>query len=110
MMSPYEVIGEQVYGPKKTRHRTPDVLVSGTDGIVAAIECKAKRMSFDASYADDPVASASVGFDEPAKGMFQIWRFLSHARRGLHGDIPVAPSCCGVVCRSEARRGGNTGG
>src|SRR3546814_6339039 len=58
MMSPYEVIGEQVYGPKKTRHRTPDVLVSGTDGIVAAIECKAKRMSFDARYADDPVASA----------------------------------------------------
>lgn len=102
MMSPYEVIGEQVYGPKKTRHRTPDVLVSGTNGIVAAIECKAKRMSFDARYADDPVASASVGFDELAKGIFQIWRFLSHARRGLTGDIKVDPFCRGVIVTADS--------
>src|SRR3546814_14980281 len=46
MMSPYEVIGEQVFGPKKTRHGTPDVLVPGTDGIVAAIESKATRRRF----------------------------------------------------------------
>jgi hypothetical protein len=102
MMSPYVVVGEQVYGPKKARHRTPDVLVSGKDGIVAAIECKAKRMSFDARYADDPVVSASVGFDELAKGMFQIWRFLSHARRGLTGDIAVAPSCRGVIVTADS--------
>ncbi len=102
MMSPYEVIGEQVYGPKKARHRTPDVLISGTDGIVAAIECKAKRMSFDARYADDPIASASVGFDELAKGMFQIWRFFSHARRGLTGDVTVARSCRGVIVTADS--------
>src|SRR3546814_19581063 len=59
-------------------------------------------MSFDARYADDPVASASVGFDELAKGMFQIWRFLSHARRGLTGDITVAPSCCGVIVTADS--------
>ncbi|CAH0496024.1 hypothetical protein [Novosphingobium sp. CECT 9465] len=102
MMSPYEVIGEQVYGPKKARHRTPDVLVSGTDGIVAVIECKSKRMSFDARYADDPVTSASVGFDELAKGMFQIWRFISHARRGLTGDIKVDPFCRGAIVTADS--------
>lgn len=102
MMPPYKVIGEQAYGPKKARHRTPDVLVCGTDGIVAAIECKAKRMSVDARYADDPVASASVGFDELAKGMFQIWRFFSHARRGLTGDMAVTPSCRGVIVTADS--------
>lgn len=102
MMSPYEVIGEQIYGPKKARYRTPDVLISDMDSVVAAIECKAKRMSFDARYADDPIVSASVGFDELSKGMFQIWRFFSHARRGLTGDITVAPSCRGVVVTADS--------
>ena len=37
-------------------------------------------MSFEARFADDPVAEASVGFDELAKGIFQLWRFFSHAR------------------------------
>src|SRR3546814_3302395 len=34
--------------------------------------------------------------------MFQIWRFLSHARRGLTGDITVAPSCCGVIVTADS--------
>lgn len=102
MMSPYLVQGEQTYGPKKTRSRTPDVLVSGDAGVLAAIECKAKRMSFDARYADDPVAVAAMGFDELAKGMFQIWRFFAHARRDLTGEILVAPDCQGVIVTADS--------
>ncbi len=101
MMSPYEVIGEQTYGPKKARYRTPDVLISNAGGVVAAIECKAKRMTFDARFADDPTASSSVGFDELAKGIFQIWRFLSHARRGVTGEIRVEPHCRGVIVTAD---------
>lgn len=59
-MSPYEVVGERVYGPKKARHRTPDIPAGKHGRVVAAVECKAMRMSFDARYADDPVATASV--------------------------------------------------
>jgi hypothetical protein len=102
MMSPYKVIGEQVYGPKKASRRTPDVLISGDAGVVAAVECKAKRMTFDARFADDPVSAATIGFDELAKGMFQIWRFFSHARRGLTGDIRVAPNCRGVIVTADS--------
>lgn len=102
MMSPYDVVGERVYGPKKARHRTPDILAGRHGRIVVAVECKAKRMSFDARYADDPVATASVGYDELAKGMFQIWRFFSHARRGLTGDIVVAPDCRGVIVTADS--------
>lgn len=97
MMAPFKVAGEQAYGPKKARYRTPDVLVSDAGDIVAAIECKAKRMTFDARFADDPTAAASVGFDELAKGIFQMWRFFSHARRGLTGEVRVAPDCHGVI-------------
>jgi hypothetical protein len=102
MMAPYSATGELEYGPKKRRHRTPDVLVSGDNGVVAAVECKAKRMSFDARYADDPVADASVGFDELAKGVFQIWRFFAHARLGLIGDLRVPPDCQGVIVTADS--------
>jgi hypothetical protein len=102
MLEPYLVTGEKEYGPKKKRHRTPDILVASDTGIVAAIECKAKRMSFDARFADDPVASASLGFDELAKGMFQLWRFFSHARRGLTGDLSVDVMCQGVIVTADS--------
>ena len=36
MMAPYRVSGEAEYGLKKARHRTPDVLISGDKGVVAA--------------------------------------------------------------------------
>lgn len=39
----------------KARFRTPDVLISDTRHVVCAVECKAKRMSFEARFADDPM-------------------------------------------------------
>lgn len=102
MMEPYLVTSETEYGPKKARYRTPDVLVSSKTGIVAAIECKAKRMSFDARFANDPVVSASLGFDELAKGIFQLWRFFSHARRGIIGDLSLVPACQGLIVTADS--------
>lgn len=102
MMSPYKVSGEQIYGSKKASRRTPDVLISSEAGVVAVMECKAKRMTFDARFADDPVSAATIGFEELAKGMFQIWRFFSHARRSLTGDIRVAPNCRGVIVTADS--------
>jgi hypothetical protein len=102
MMAPYRVEGETAYGTKKARYRTPDVLISSSDGIVAVVECKAKRMSFDARYADDPVSAAAIGFDELSKGIFQIWRFFAHARRGLTGDLRVASGCQGIMVTADS--------
>jgi len=96
-MAPYTVDGEAEYGSKKARYRTPDILISRPNGIVAVIECKAKRMSFEARYSDDPVAAAALGFDELAKGMFQIWRFFAHARGGLTEELRVTSDCIGVI-------------
>ena len=102
MMAPYAVEEEKSYGPKKARCRTPDVLVSDETGVIAAIECKAKRMSFEARFADDPVAEATLGFDELAKGIFQLWRFFSHARRGMIEPMRAATDCQGIVITADS--------
>lgn len=97
MMGPLSVYPELTYGPKKARWRTPDILVGDGDEIVLVAECKAKRMSFEARFADDPVAEAAAGYGEIAKGVFQIWRLFSHARRGVAGLPPVRADCLGIV-------------
>lgn len=102
MMAPFDVTGETTYGRKKAQYRTPDILVRRDSCVVAAIECKAKRMSFAARYADDPLADAALGFDELAKGMFQLWRFFAHARRGLTGSLVVAADCQAIMVTADS--------
>lgn len=96
MLDGYKVEGEVEYGTKKHRFRSPDVLASHDQQIELVVECKAKRMTFEARFSDDPVSDARVGYEEIAKGIFQIWRFLSHARRGMFSR-PVHTNCLGMV-------------
>ena len=102
MMEPYRVSGEGIYGPRKARLRAPDILVSDERSVVMAVECKAKRMSFEARYANDPVAEAALGFAELAKGIYQLWRFLAHARLGLYGEQVVAADCQAVIVTADS--------
>ncbi|MGN8000311.1 hypothetical protein [Sphingomonas sp. 22176] len=64
---------------------TPDIRLSSHEGaeIDLAVECKATRMSFDAKFSDELINDR--GYDEIAKGIFQIWRYYSHCRRGIGG-------------------------
>jgi hypothetical protein len=101
MMEPYKVGREQVYGSKKNQFRSPDILVSETDRIILVAECKATRMSFEARFADDPIEQAARGYNEIAKGIFQLWRFFSHARRGLFASEALSPDCQGIVLTSD---------
>lgn len=101
MMKPYGVRREQEYGPKRTQFRTPDLLVSSVDGLVLVVECKAKRMTFEARFADDQVAEARGGYEEIAKGIFQLWRFFSHARRGVFASTKVLSDCLGMVLTAD---------
>lgn len=59
---------------------TPDILWFNGDQVRVAIECKAVRMSIGARFGEDP--SGERGYEEIAKGIFQLWRFFSHARQG----------------------------
>ncbi len=100
MLDAYAVAGERRYGRKGYTCDTPDVLVSSPRGVELVVECKAKRMAIDARLSGDPVGDAAVGYGEIAKGVFQVWRFFSHVRRGLYED-PVAPDFLGMVLTAD---------
>ncbi len=97
MMAPLTVDGEHEYGPKKARRRTPDVLVSDGGELVLVAECKAKRMTFEARFAEDPVAEASAGYAEIARGIFQIWRFRADVRAGVAGAPAMRDDCLAIL-------------
>lgn len=97
MLPGHVIEGDMPYGPKKAQILTPDVRVK-QDGVVVLVgECKAKRMTFHARYSEDPVRDASIGYAEMAKAVYQIWRYFSHARRGMISDETVADDAVGLV-------------
>lgn len=100
MLTNYRVDPEYRYGPKGRGFDTPDILVSDSGGVRLVVECKAKRMAVEARISRDPVSDAATAYGEIAKGMFQVWRFLSHARRGLLNQ-PVTDDCLGMVVTAD---------
>ncbi|TAY05786.1 hypothetical protein ELH91_30625 (plasmid) [Rhizobium leguminosarum] len=80
---------------------TPDILAKDGGNIVAVFECKATKLSFDAQFAENPMEAAKGAYDQMTKGIFQLWRFFSHARRGLFSAEPVAADAHGVLLTME---------
>ena len=76
---------------------SPDVLVDDKGAISLILECKATRMSYEARFSEEPVADARRSYEEIAKGVFQIWRFASHHRRGLLGHERLSDGVSGIV-------------
>ncbi len=97
MMPRFEVVRSYKYRFRRNSTDTPDLLVSDGGKIVIAIECKATKLTFDAQFADDPIAVARREHDEIAKGVFQLWRYFSHVRRGIIASDTVCPNAHGIV-------------
>ena len=76
---------------------TPNILVRDGGTVVLAVECKTTKLTFDAQFAEDPVAEAKVAHDEIAKGIFQLWRYFSHTRRGISIADAVSADAHGMV-------------
>ena len=77
---------------------SPDIfLCSNSNAISAIFECKATRMSYEARFSENPVADARRAYEDIAKGVFQIWKFASHHRRGLIPNEEITPGAKGVV-------------
>ncbi|MBI5162343.1 MAG: hypothetical protein HY985_00405 [Magnetospirillum sp.] len=86
------------YRVRKNVIDSPDIVLSDESGaILVVFECKARRMSYEARFSEDPVAEARQAYEEVAKGVFQIWRFVSHHRRGLLGSERLVNDVRGVV-------------
>lgn len=96
MMPGFQVDRAFRYGPSAAPVDTPDVLVKNDGCVVLAIECKATKLTYLAQFAEDPFEAQTKQYQQLSRGMFQLWRYYSHIRRGIL-DIPIAPVTYSMV-------------
>lgn len=101
MMERFEVSRAFRYGPKGAQVDTPDLLIKDQGKLVIVAECKATKLTYLAQFAEDPFEAARKQYTQLAKGVFQLWRFFSHVRRGLVKEDP-AIDCQAVVFTLDA--------
>jgi hypothetical protein len=92
-LSSLRVEPEYAYRLKNVQD-SPDVLIGKGDQLSVVIECKAVKMSFSDKFAESEYAGR--GYDEIAKAVFQIWRFVAHCRLRLTRH-EVRANALGVV-------------
>ncbi|KSV65440.1 hypothetical protein N182_35760 [Sinorhizobium sp. GL2] len=97
----FEVSPPVKYKFKGNPVETPDVILQLNGQVVAVMECKASKLTFEAQYADNPIEDAQDGYVQIAKAVFQMWRFFSHVRRKLL-DFVVADDAPAVVLTLDA--------
>lgn len=96
------VLPSQRYGPKKARADSPDILIKDGASITAVVECKASKLTYEAQFSENPMEDAHQGYGQLVKGITQIWKFFSHARRGIFSEIPVADGAFGIVLTMDS--------
>jgi hypothetical protein len=101
MMERFNVTGAYRYGPKGAQFDSPDVLIKDQGKLVIVAECKATKLTYLAQFAEDPFAAAKKQYTQLAKGVFQLWRFFSHVRRGLVEE-ELAADCHAIVFTLDA--------
>lgn len=79
----YSIVREFSYGSKKLRKFSPDIIVSCDEKIQIVVECKTTGMTYDAKFSEDPAVTEKYKIEDIGKGIFQIWRFFAHLRRGV---------------------------
>lgn len=98
LMERFDVGRAYRYEPKKgAPFDTPDVLVRDGDRVALAIECKATKLNYLAQFAEDPFEAERKQYQQIANGILQLWRFFSHARRGLVEELVDAGTAAMVL-------------
>jgi hypothetical protein len=101
MMKRFEVGGAYPYGPKGAQFQSPDILIKDKGKLVIIGECKATKLTYLAQFAENPFEAAKKQYSQIAKGIFQLWRFFSHVRRGLV-EADLATDCHAIVFTLDA--------
>ncbi len=96
MLPKLEVSRSHQYKVQSNLVESPDLFISKEGAVALVLECKATKLTFGAQFANDPIGEASAGYDELAKGIFQIWRYFSHARRGVVA-VDISSEVAGVI-------------
>ncbi|WLS05041.1 hypothetical protein [Shinella oryzae] len=97
----FEVSPPVKYTFKGNSVETPDVILKLDGQVVAVMECKASKLTFEAQYAENPIEDAQEGYVQIAKAIFQMWRFFSHVRRQMV-DFVIAEDAPAVVLTLDA--------
>ncbi|MBB3459889.1 hypothetical protein [Rhizobium sp. BK377] len=101
--SRFQALKGKPYGRSKaTFVDPPDCLIRDGDQITIAIECKATKLTFEAQFSDNPAIAAKQGFEQVVKGIFQLWRFFSHARQGVYSANTVSATAYGIVLTMDS--------
>jgi hypothetical protein len=98
----FEVKRDAAYQGQNGEVRTPDIRIERQGRIILVAECKASKLTFAAQFSDDPLVEANIGYEELSKGVFQLWRYFSHARRGLVDANRVDINAHAVILTSDA--------
>jgi len=101
MMGRFEISGSYRYGSKGAQFDSPDILIKDQGKLAIVAECKATKLTYLAQFAEDPFEVAKKQYTQLAKSLFQLWRFFSHARRGLVEE-DLAADCHPVVFTLDA--------
>ena len=101
LMSQFEVAAAYKYGLRGALQDSPDVLVKHHGRLAVVAECKATKLTYLAQFAENPFELAKKQYAQIAKGIFQLWRFFSHVRRGLVEE-QLATECHALVLTLDA--------
>jgi hypothetical protein len=96
-MERFEVSRAYRYEQKKGNSiDTPDLVVRDGERVAIIVECKATKLTYLAQFAENPFDADMKQYLQIANGVLQLWRFLSHARRGLLHE-PIDPNTSAMV-------------
>ncbi len=101
MTGRFEATGAYHYGPKGAQLASPDVLIKDQGKVAILAECKATKLTYLAQFAEDPFEAAKRQYQQIAKGVFQLWQFFSHVRRGVVEE-DLTTDCHAVVFTLDA--------
>ncbi len=90
------------YGSKKASFATPDVLLKDGNQVIAVFECKATKLTYEAQFAESPIEEAEKAYSQLVKGITQLWKFFSHARRGIYQNVPIASNAHGILLTMDS--------
>jgi hypothetical protein len=85
------------YYYKKNQFRSSDIVYRTGRVVNLVIECKATKLSYDARFSEHPIEDARRHYQEIAKGVFQVWRFVSHCRLQQIPRYELSEKVVGVV-------------
>lgn len=88
---------EYKYRWAKNPIASPDLIATRDGQLACVVECKATKMSFDSKFGLEAFDHDNRGFDEIAKGVYQVWRHFAHSRLGRTDDRQIADNAMGIV-------------